>query len=483
MNVQLSAIPGAFQLPRPNWEVIGDWIERRVPPADQPQAWSEITRQWLDILREALLQPYHVAEADELLLLVPEEFEQPDSLVNLAAAGLAFVREMLGDSADAHWRGPLPILVFADANTYYQYVSAFFSEGEFGGSAGICVTRDHLHIALYGTRLDRVEMTVIHELVHACLAHLCLPQWLEEGVTQLAEQRLHSWQRPGLEAEEASAMRQYWREQGLQEFWWGSGFLLPDDGQRYSYLLSQVLLHLLLADYRTAFLPFFHQARTEDAGEAAAREHLGHSLGELAARFLGPGDWTPVPPDLPTRLRRGIYYLESGLTEQAAADFNEALSQDAGCAVAFVNRGLAHYLLREYSDAITDYTEALRLDRTDYHGHNGLAWLLATCPEVQFRDGAQAIEYATVACERSEYEVWYCLGTLAAAYAEAGDFEEARHWAKESLRRAPAKEQAGCKERLRLYREEKPYREEPRLLRRRENRAEAKRSVFASGRR
>src|SRR5205085_1124784 len=164
-KVQLSAVPGAFHLPRPNWEVIAAWIEQHVPRGDRPQGWSDVIGQWLEALRGALVRPYHVEAADELLLLIPDDFEQADSLV------------------------------------------------------------------------------------------------------ELAEQRLHSWQRPGLDDEEATAMRQYWRAHGLQGFWWGGDFVQPDEGQRYSYRLAQVLLHLLLADYRAPFLPFFSQARAEDAGE------------------------------------------------------------------------------------------------------------------------------------------------------------------------------------------------------------------------
>src|SRR5436305_261109 len=60
MKVHLSAIPSAFHLPRPNWDVIGAWIERHVPSAEQPQAWDEVTREWLDTLREALSGPYRL---------------------------------------------------------------------------------------------------------------------------------------------------------------------------------------------------------------------------------------------------------------------------------------------------------------------------------------------------------------------------------------------------------------------------------------
>ena len=79
-------------------------------------------------------------------------------------------------------------------------------------------------------------------------------------------------------------------------------------------------------------------------------------------------------------------------------------------------------------------------------------------------DGGRSVECATATCERTGYGPWYCLETLAAAHAEAGDFGEARKWAREALRHAAAEEKIGCQEQLRLYRDGKPSREEPRLI-------------------
>ena len=56
---------------------------------------------------------------------------------------------------------------------------------------------------------------------------------------------------------------------------------------------------------------------------------------------------------------------------------------------------------------------------------NNLAWLLATCPDAHLRDGVQAVQYAERACELTHSGVTILVGTLAAAYAEAGRFEEA----------------------------------------------------------
>ena len=56
---------------------------------------------------------------------------------------------------------------------------------------------------------------------------------------------------------------------------------------------------------------------------------------------------------------------------------------------------------------------------------NNLAWLLAAHPSDALRNGAEAVRLAERACELSEHREPVMLGTLAAAYAEAGRFGDA----------------------------------------------------------
>jgi len=92
---------------------------------------------------------------------------------------------------------------------------------------------------------------------------------------------------------------------------------------------------------------------------------------------------------------------------------------------------------------------------------NSLAWLLATCPNGECRDGKKAVELARKACELTQYKVFAYLDTLAAACAEAGDFKEAVVWQKKSLESAglPADISGPAKERLQLYEAKKPFRQ------------------------
>jgi len=454
VDVSLSSIPGAFHLPRPDWDAIQGWVEERIAEADRPAAWARIAGQWLDVLNEALGGNYQTEQSDRLLLFAPRDYAEAEHLLGYAESGLQAIVEILGDAAGASWHGPLVLLLFADAETYCRYVLPFDPDGEYFRSGGACFKQGYVHLALRPTHLDSLQSVVLHELTHACLWHLSLPLWLEEGITQMIQTAQIT-----LEGTTAAEIRRYWQEHGLRDFWWGRGFFLDDEGQGASYELAEILYRILESDHRRQLRDFIRHAHADDAGDSAAHQFLGKGIAAVASQFLGPGSWEPVPPDGPTWCRRGVLYLSRKQYDLALSDFEEAIRCDPRLASAYTNRGFVRYQLGQYAVAITDYEQAIQLDPFDFAPHNNLAWIRATCPEASSRNGKQALEHANKACELTRFTEWDCLGSLAAAHAEVEEFEEARRYAKESLRLAPPEEHAECKERLRLYRERKPYRE------------------------
>jgi hypothetical protein len=94
---------------------------------------------------------------------------------------------------------------------------------------------------------------------------------------------------------------------------------------------------------------------------------------------------------------------------------------------------------------------------------NNLAWLLATGPDAHLRDGVQAVKYARRACELTHYGVTLFVGTLAAAYAEAGRYDDAMAAAQKACALATAAGERDLLERnqklLVLYRAHQPYHE------------------------
>ncbi|MDR3456653.1 MAG: tetratricopeptide repeat protein [Verrucomicrobiae bacterium] len=82
-------------------------------------------------------------------------------------------------------------------------------------------------------------------------------------------------------------------------------------------------------------------------------------------------------------------------------------------------------LLGNCPETILNYKKALAVDPDLVDALNDLAWLLATCPDEKIRDGTQAVTFAQHACELTKFEKTIFLGTLGAAYAEAGNFANA----------------------------------------------------------
>ena len=84
---------------------------------------------------------------------------------------------------------------------------------------------------------------------------------------------------------------------------------------------------------------------------------------------------------------------------------------------------------------------------------------MAACPETRFRDGKRAVEFATRACELTKWKNPRFLNTLAAAQAEAGDFDAAVSSQKRAIELlTDERQKAEYRSRLVLYQAKKPYR-------------------------
>jgi tetratricopeptide (TPR) repeat protein len=158
---------------------------------------------------------------------------------------------------------------------------------------------------------------------------------------------------------------------------------------------------------------------------------------------------------------RGTASIRKGDLDEAIADYNKAIELNPNDADAYDNRGKARKGKGDAQGAIADYTKAISLDEKNAPAYNSLAWLLATTPKQGIRDGKLAVEYARKACELTKWQEPNYLDTLAAAYAEAGDFQYAVEWEKEALEFLDfAKEtREEAHQRLELYSKGQPYRE------------------------
>jgi tetratricopeptide (TPR) repeat protein len=165
------------------------------------------------------------------------------------------------------------------------------------------------------------------------------------------------------------------------------------------------------------------------------------------------------PEDLQTDLQLGMLYTADKKYELAIEAYSAVLAENPEQPIALQGRGDALLNQGKHKQAVADYEKGLQLAPKNVSLLNNLAWVLATSPEEKLRDGKRAITMATEACEQTQYEQPHILSTLAAAYAETGDFESAIKWAEKGLEIAHENQKESLSKELASYRERKPWRE------------------------
>jgi tetratricopeptide (TPR) repeat protein len=152
---------------------------------------------------------------------------------------------------------------------------------------------------------------------------------------------------------------------------------------------------------------------------------------------------------------------QKGDVEDAVPHYEKAVQINPDFLEAQFNLGSALLQKGNAEEAITHFREALRL-RPDYaEAQNSLAWVLAICPDASLRNGRQAVELAQRANLLTGNGNPVFLGTLAAAYAEAGRFPEAVQTGQRALQLAEAQSNSALagelREQMKLYQAGRPY--------------------------
>jgi tetratricopeptide (TPR) repeat protein len=164
---------------------------------------------------------------------------------------------------------------------------------------------------------------------------------------------------------------------------------------------------------------------------------------------------------------RGNTWEKKGEYDKAIADYNQALVINPKDAIAYNNRGNTWEKKGEYDKAIADYNQALAVNPNYANAYENLGWLYSTCPDANHRYGKKAFENANKAYQLDGGKSWTYIDTLAAAYAESDDFDRASEWETKAIKlmetdkKATDKDKQELNARLELYKQGKPYRQEP----------------------
>jgi Flp pilus assembly protein TadD len=211
---------------------------------------------------------------------------------------------------------------------------------------------------------------------------------------------------------------------------------------------------------------FFGKAIEENPDAAALnyqlRAHARRATGDLAGAISDISEAIKLEPDSAELLdHRAVLLTEHKELPQALADIDEALRLKPDSARLRCTRAYIRIKKNEPAAAVADLEDAIK-NAADYaSAHNVLAWVLATCPDAEVRNGRKAVTHAEKAVELTERKSGAYLDTLAAAYAEARRFDDAIRVQQEALADREFLLISGnaANERLDLYRQRKAYRE------------------------
>ena len=216
--------------------------------------------------------------------------------------------------------------------------------------------------------------------------------------------------------------------------------------------LPQATSHLLAAVRNNPdhFLSQYHLARVL-AEQGKQNEAVVHFRNAVS-----------IDPNSADALRRLALALEqSGDLREALDLYRRSLKLSPNSPDVHYNFAGALASHGQATDAIVHYRHALRLKRDWPSAANDLAWLLATHRDPQVRDAKEAVQLAERVARSLGDRVPQILDTLAAAYASAGQFDEAVQTAERAIRLATETNQKDVAEqirrRLRLYKARTPY--------------------------
>lgn len=234
------------------------------------------------------------------------------------------------------------------------------------------------------------------------------------------------------------------------------------DPQRWKSYHHRGVCHALAGNFEQALSDFTKTVELRPAFATAwfNRGEIQYELGRFTEALADYDEAIRLQPDDSSYFTsRGHAQFQLRHFEQALANYDRAVQLDPQNPERLVYRGEAHRSLGQWGEAATDFRRAIVLDARCGHALQSAAWLMATCPDPQYRNKELAIRAAEKAIEMDGDDDYIYLDTLAAAQANDGRFEDAQRTVRRAIRLAPPENASPLQQRYALYRSGKPFRQ------------------------
>jgi tetratricopeptide (TPR) repeat protein len=214
-------------------------------------------------------------------------------------------------------------------------------------------------------------------------------------------------------------------------------------------------------------LEVWEKAVALDPGNGKAQNGLGVSLylhGDVEQSYQHLREALRINPmSVQDHFVLGKFMLEQGHAEQALPDLEAAIAIRPHFESGEEALARAYEALGKGSEALLHWRKAQLIDPASVSARIGTAWMLATAPDASLRNGPEAVHLAesVMNVQPGDAEV---LDTLAAAYAEEGQFSRATSTEIHGLEMAEAQANkaltAALRTHLALFAKQKPFRED-----------------------